>query len=78
MATLTSPRLRLLIRGLPALALLGAVALFLTARAGSQEPAAGKTYEQMLAGITEKSVEATLQVRNKLLTAYQDIMRMGV
>jgi len=61
-ATLTSPRLRLLIRGLPALALLGAVALFLTARAGSQEPAAGKTYEQMLAGITEKSVEATLQV----------------
>jgi hypothetical protein len=61
-APLASPRLPLLTRSLPALALLGVVALGMAERADSQEPAAAKQFDQMLASITEKSVEATLHV----------------
>ncbi len=38
------------------------VGLFLVAQVGSQEPAVTKTFEQMLASITEKSADATLKV----------------
>lgn len=62
MAKITSPRLRHLSRGLLLLPLLAAAAFCLNAGAGSQEPSAGKSYEQMLAAIDEKSVAATLAV----------------
>lgn len=61
MAPFASPRLRLLIGGLPALGLLLAAAPFL-APAATQEPAAGKSLEQVVGAIGEASVRATLDV----------------
>ena len=67
-----------MLRRLPLLLLIISLSLLLSACASSVSPPARYMLPASPAVNAPANAQATLQVRNKLLNAYQDIMRMGV